>query len=114
MCNNHNLIMKKQIIVMLLSCMSIAAMAQGEAKKLLSAPALQEIAVLKDMAAEITKAEMSAASTSRANAAAAQEKITALYASYAKELQNQKNIHVKDAVIVAAVDAELQLINAKK
>lgn len=107
--------MRKQLIAMLLlGWMSTTAMAQDGAKKILQNPALQEITVLKDLAAEITKAEISAASTSRANAAAAQEKITALYASYAKALENQKTIHAKDATIASAVDAELQLINAKK
>ena len=105
---------RKLLLVLVLGWMGSAAMAQDGAKKLLSAPVLQEITALKDLAGQIAKAETAAASTSRSGAAAAKEKITALYASYEKELQNQKSIHAKDAATVAAIDNELSLLTTKK
>jgi len=105
---------KKLLLMLLLGWMNTAAMAQDGTKKLLSNPALQEITVLKDLAEQIAKAETATVSTSRANAAAAQEKVTALYASYAKELENQKNIYAADAKTVAALNEELNLIGTKK
>jgi hypothetical protein len=105
---------KKLLLLLVLGWVCSAAMAQEGAKKLLSSPALQEITVLKDLAGQIAKAETAVATTSRSNAAAAQEKVTALYASYEKELQNQKSIHAKDAVTAAAIDRELGIINTNK
>ncbi|MCW3102855.1 MAG: hypothetical protein JWO09_1295 [Bacteroidetes bacterium] len=104
---------RKLLLVLVLGWMSSAVMAQDGATKLLSSPALQEITVLKDLAGQIAKAETAVASTSRSNAAAAQEKVTALYATYEKELQNQKSIHAKDAATVAAIEKELSLVTKK-
>jgi hypothetical protein len=107
--------MKKKIFsFVLFAALSGSMFAQDGAKKIGANPDLQQITVLKDKAAAIAAAETAAATTSRANAAAAQDKITALYADYTKELENQKKIHAKEAKTVAAIDAELKLINTKK
>jgi len=107
--------MKQKLLVMLLSgFISTAVMAQDGSKKLFSNPALQQVSELKSLSEQIGKAETAAATTSRGNAAAAQEKVTALYASYAKELQNQKSLHAKDAAFVASVNEELSLVATKE
>ncbi len=107
--------MKKKIFSFILAVsISGSIFAQDGAKKIGANPDLQQITVLKDKAAAIAAAETAAASTSRANAATASDKITALYADYTKELENQKKIHAKEAKTVAAIDAELKLINTKK
>lgn len=105
---------KKLFLMMLLGWMGTAAFAQDGAKKLLSNPVLQEISVLKDLAYQITTAENELATTSRSNAANAQQKLNTLYASYAKELENQKTTHAKDAKVVEAINEELKLVNSKK
>lgn len=105
--------MKKNFLLMVLfAWMGTSAMAQDG--KLLSNPALQEIAVLKDLAKQITIAETNVATASRSTAATAQAEVKALYASYEKELANQKTIHATDKKIVAAIAEEQKLVTSKK
>ena len=105
---------KKFMLVLVLSWMGSMAMAQEADKKLLSSPELQKITVLKDLAGQIAQEQAILVSTSRSGAAAAQEKLNTLYASYEKELQHQEGLHADDAATLAAISQELKLVATKK
>lgn len=99
--------------MVLFAWMGTSAMAQ-DGKQLLSNPALQEIAVLKDLAKQISAAETAVATSSRGTVADAQAKVTALYVSYEKELANQKSLHANDKKVVAAITEEQEFVKSKK
>ncbi len=103
---------KKLLLIMLFAWIGTAAIAQ-EGKKILSNSALQEIAVLKELASQITSAETNVATSSRVGLAEAQEKVNALYIAYEKELANQKSIHATDKKLVAIITEEELLVKTK-
>jgi hypothetical protein len=105
---------KRVILIMLFGLIRLAAMAQeGESGKLFSSPMLNKITVLKDLTSQIVQAENAQAVTSRNNAAKAKQKVTELYLSYEKELENQMNIHSNDAKFANAIEEELNLVRKK-
>ena len=100
--------------MMFIGCFITSVNAQDGTKKLLSNPALQQISVLKDLANQIATAETELATTSRSNAANAQQKLNTLYTNYSTELENQKKINAKDSKLLEALYEEMKLINSKK
>lgn len=88
--------------------------AQSSGKKIFENPELKKIAVLKDLAYQITTAEKEYSATSQSNAAAAKQKIEKLYAEYAKELENQRKANPNNKTLVKAIDEELKIVNSRK
>lgn len=104
--------MKKLVVMMLLTWMGTAAFAQ-EGKKLATSPELNKITALTELAGKINVAEANMATMSRTGAAEARKEVNALYASYSKELANQKSIHAADKKIVAAIAEEEKFVNVQ-
>jgi len=109
--------MKRNVFfILMLVLFGTAAIAQDGKAVTASDPLLQKISSVKELAVKIDDAKKkvdASATSSRAAAKEANDALTALYVEYKAELKKQIGLESNDKATKAALEKELETINAK-